>query len=115
MAQQLKVIRDISGIPVGGIPFPQGNSYNTTLAPNVVQTLVVPSGYNLALFSFTPQGVFVAQGNVDASLPGGIFIQTNDELNPTVRQVTPGQTLSFISSVDAYVQVRFVQNNANPS
>ena len=116
MRQNLNVACDINAVPVGGIDWPlNGNSYATTLEANINQTLTVPSGCNLAIFSYAPQQVFVANTTGSLNLPGGSFSITRGELNPGVRQVSPGDTLNFISSVVAYVQVRFVNNNVRPS
>lgn len=115
MVQQLKIARDITGIPIGAIACPQGNSFRTTLVSNVAQTMTVPDGYNLAIFSFTPQGTWFSQGDAAITLPTGSFEQDDSELNPVSRQVTEGATLNFIASATTYVQVRFSTNKVSPS
>lgn len=115
MAQKLKIARDITGVPMGAIQFPAGNSFRTTLTANVAQTTTVPAGCNIAIFSFTPQGTFVSQGDNALTLPTGSFAQDDSDLNPVARQVTPGATLNFIASATTYVQVRFQTNDVVPS
>lgn len=113
MRQKFSVIRDINGIPTGGLTFAEDSTcFATTLVSNVAQTLTVPDNCNMALFSFTPQGTFVSQGSDAITLPGASFANTPAELNPVCRQVIPGETLNFISFNNTYVQVRFFINNS---
>lgn len=114
MTQTFNVLTDVNGIPTGGLQFADANvNYATTLTASVAQTLTVPANCSRAVFSFSPLGVFVSEGAASLSLPSGSFASYAGELNPIDRQVTPGQTLNFISSVTAYVQVRFMSEVNN--
>lgn len=81
--------------------------YQVGLSPATEETLVVPENINIALFSYTAPTVWVGVGSTPITLPVGGFTQTPAVLNHALKEVTPGETLRFISSVAAEVGVVF--------
>jgi hypothetical protein len=81
------------------------NAY--VLAAGVAQTITVPTGYRVLAFSST--GNFFADFNgATAIVPStSITNGTADVLNPTVRLVEPGQTISIIAPSNCIVTVSF--------
>lgn len=88
-----------------------GQCVKTTLSAAVEQHTTTPPSFNRAFFSCTPgTNVFVAIG-ATAELPGSSFTVCQDELNPSIRQISiqGGQTISCISDTDAFVNIRYDQ------
>ncbi|NIV15596.1 MAG: hypothetical protein GWN62_31355 [Aliifodinibius sp.] len=114
MTTQMRLRKDSNSNVTYGIAFSNTGSY-TTLAASTEQTLTVPQEVTDALFQYSVgTNVFVDVGSTPLSLPGGIFTSTTADLNPIIRQVTPGETLRFISDTPAYVKVSFY-NTDRPS
>jgi hypothetical protein len=111
MARTMVLNKDINGNVTYGIPFPipkeGGLAFSVILAQGVEQTLTVPANCNLAVFSFTPIGVWVSNSLNVLSLPVAVFSATEGVLNPAVREVKPGDTLRFISGSASAVGITF--------
>lgn len=106
MSNRLAVVKDVNGNVIYGLPFAV-IGYETTLAPSTAQSLTVPGDAEIALFSYS-SGIDVFVDPVTtAAIPGGSFAATTADLNPVMRLVTPGKTLSFISAEAGYVKVSF--------
>lgn len=111
MTTKLEFTQDINSFNAYAPPFTD-TGFNTTLAANVAQSLIIPSipisDYKrwTAVFSYSPgKQVFVAN-NATATVPGGAFSQSASDLLPTARSVLPGDTLSFITpDANSYVRV----------
>lgn len=105
MAQPLPIstkflmTRDLSGTNGFGVQFPQDGK-SAVLAVGVARSVTVPSNYPnwLAVFSYTPGSSIWVDGTTTAVAPTGSFSATTAELNPSARQVTAGQVLSFITA-----------------
>jgi hypothetical protein len=107
----LNIAKSNNSIPTWAIPFPV-NGFKSTLVANIEQTISVPVGVNVAIFSYSPGAtVQVKEGSNSETMPSGSFQPTNSRLNPTGCWVTPGSTLRFITSQAAdYVYVSFYTN-----
>ena len=108
MTTRLSMIRDINGFNTFGLPF-SDTSFQTKLSIGVPQSLTIPPLENandssyLAIFSFDPGSrVYVAR-NATATFPSLGFSNDVTELNPTARQVFPGDVLSFLTDIDTVV------------
>lgn len=88
---------------------------NATLTANTALSLTIPANMTRAFFSFSNgTDVYVRYDGSAATLPGGSFTISRQELNPVARYgITPGNTLSFISPTTAYVSVSFFTDNIN--
>ncbi len=110
MSTKFNMTRDINGYNGFGLKFAD-DSYQTTLAANVAQTLTVPSNYPnwIAIFVVSPGSNIWIANNDEATVPGGSFLQDSSELNPVARQVKSGDILSFITAdaTNPYVNVLF--------
>ena len=81
---------------------------DTTLAPNVEQTTIVPENVNVAVLEYAVgTNVFVDIGTAPISLPGAAFSDSTKRLNPSGVKVIPGQTLRFICDTASYVEVSY--------
>lgn len=106
MTAQLSMTRDVNGYPVYGLVIndkdaPGGvNNFSTTLAAGVEQHFTVPTSSRTwgAIFSFEAGTSIWVANNDTAVTPGGSFAATSSQLNPSVRQVSGGDILSFITS-----------------
>lgn len=102
--------RDVAGMNGFGVQWPQ-DGQATTLASGVAQSVTVPKNYPnwLAVFSYTPGSNIFVDGTTTAAVPGGSFSATTAELNPSARQCTAGEVLSFITpdTTSPYVKVSF--------
>lgn len=104
-----ELLRDLSGQNSYGL-VQSTLKYSSTLAANVLQSQVVPGNFSrgVALFTYDPgAAVWVAINDGDAEIPGASFALTNSELNPTLREVYPGQSISFITD-DTFAKVSVV-------
>ena len=109
VSNNLKIDLDDGGNPTYGIDFCDVG-FHSFLAASTEETVVVPPGRHLAIFSFgVGTDVFVLEddGSGAAILPGAGFTATTQDLNPIARNVTPGQTLHFISRTNSDVKVSF--------
>lgn len=98
-AQQLSVLPDSFAIPAP-------NFVNSrSLAANTAESITVPSDRNLVVFSATAD--FYANYTATAAVPGDVTDGTASELNPTVRSVAPGSTISVISPSACVVTAAF--------
>lgn len=70
------------------------------------ESTTVPAGYNLAVFSYTAQAVYVRVG-ATAVVPGDVTDGTAAELAPLAYRVSVGDVISFIASADAKVTIAF--------
>lgn len=106
MAIKFILLRDSTGENTYGYPFSDIGA-QVTLSASTAQSYTVPNNVNVAVFSFTKgSDVYVNPSNT-AQLPGGSFVATLQDLNPVLRPVVPGQTLSFISATTAGVSLSF--------
>lgn len=112
MAYRAKLLlsKDVNGNVTYGIMGNLGPDQNssTTLATSVAQSITVPDWAYQALFTFnTGSNVFVNR-SAAATIPGGAFANDTNELNPVLRGVIPGGSVSFITGdTNAYVTVTF--------
>ena len=109
MAQSTKfnMTKDVAGYNGFGVKFAT-DGYKGILAVGVEQHVTVPSNYPnwLAVFSYTPGSNIWVDGTTTAVAPTGAFAATTADLNPSARQVSAGQTLSFITSDTTSPQVK---------
>lgn len=106
MSNRLLVVKDVNGNVIYGLPFAT-DGYETTLAANTEQHVTVPNDAQIAVFSYTGGVDVFVDPATTATLPSSSFAPTTADLNPVMRLVTPGTTLSFISAGTPYVKVSF--------
>ena len=109
VSSNLKIDKDDASIPTYGIDFCDQGS-QVALAAATELTLTVPLDRRTALFQYSVgTNVFILEddGSGSVTIPGGAFTSTEADLNPIVRNVTPGQTLHFISDTPAFVKISF--------
>lgn len=91
VSTNLVITKAQNQIAVYGLPFsPQ--SYQIALTANTDAAVAIPSGLNVAIFSYSAGAtVSVNQGLVGDvnTLPTGSFTQTTARINPPVCSVTP--------------------------
>lgn len=111
-SQRLVIGTDPNFTPTYSINFlPAKFKFKAFLTATVESTVTVPDNVDTVIFEFTPTGVWVAESTTPITLPIGAFTSTESELNPGVRNVTPGQTLRFISSANTEVGIIFAKVN----
>jgi hypothetical protein len=100
MSTKFYMTRDINGYNGFGIPFAPEDKYSAILNAGVAQSIVVPDNYKnwIAIFSYTPGASVWVDGHTTAVAPAGAVAATTAELNPAARQVSGGQTISFITA-----------------
>lgn len=77
------------------------------LAANTAETVTVPTGRNIVVFSGTAD-FYVRYNGGAAAVPAADVTDGNgSELNPTVRSVTPGGTFSIIAPATTVVTMAF--------
>lgn len=99
--------KDLNGSVTFGFPFVVSHK-NVTLTPNVAQSIIVPEATDTVLITYSGGSNVWVNGYGTAVLPTGTFSDTGCELNPVVRSVKVGQTLSFISNAADQVNVNFL-------
>lgn len=109
MPTVLQLGKDLNGFCTYRMDF-SDTGYQTALSAGTAQNILVPENVNEAWFSYSAGSNVFVNPNGTASLPGGSFTQTYQDLNPVARRVSPGQQLSFVSSQTAYVNVSFYRN-----
>jgi hypothetical protein len=111
MSTKFNMTRDINGYNGFGI-LPTYDIQSTSLADSVAQSITVPSNFQnwIAIITYSPgSSIFVDFTGVDAAAPSTAFASATASLNPSARQVSAGQSISFITT-DAdspYVCVEF--------
>lgn len=85
--------------------------YQAVLLANVETTMVIPENVDTAILSYSNPTVWTAIGSVAITVPVGDFANTPAVLNHAVKEVIPGETLRFISSIDTEVGVVFFNRN----
>lgn len=107
VSTKFNMTRDVAGYNGFGIQWPQ-DGYKGVLAVGVEQHVSVPSNYPnwIAVFSYTPGANIWVDGTTTAVAASGAFAATTAELNPSARQCTAGQVLSFITSDTTSPQVK---------
>jgi hypothetical protein len=100
------LMRDSAGECVYGYPFSDVGA-QVILSPNTPQSYTVPQNVDTVVFSFSKGSDVYVNPVATAGLPGGAFAATLQDLNPVLRPVVPGQTLSFISATNAGVTLSF--------
>lgn len=98
--------KDINGNVTYSYPFSETGA-QVILSPDTPQSYTVPENVNSVVFSFSKGSDVYVNPNGTATLPGGAFTATIQDLNPVVRPVLPGQQLSFISATTAGVTLSF--------
>ena len=94
----------VNGLPTSALPAP--NYVNAvSLGVATAESVTIPSGAKVAVFSST--GNFYANYAGTATVPGDTTDGTASELNPTVRELETGETISVISPAAAVVTVAF--------
>jgi hypothetical protein len=107
------ITKDVNGLNAYGTRFvPNEYQYQVGLAAAAEQTLTVPNNVDTAIFSYTSPTVWVGTGSTPINLPTLGFTQTPAVLNHAVKEVVPGETLRFISSVVAEVGVVFFNRSS---
>lgn len=99
--------KDVNGSVTFGFPFVVSHQ-NVTLTPNVAQSITVPAATDTILVTYSGGANVWVNGNGTAVLPTGTFSDTGCELNPVVRSVSVGQTISFISNAADQINVNFL-------
>ena len=102
-----------SYLAIGNAPAaPFTKESNTlVLAASTEETLAVPSGYRMVLFTSTAD--FWATIGGTAAVPAAdITNGSSAELNPVLRRVDDGDTISVISATDAIVHMAFFKDRS---
>lgn len=95
----------LDGYGILAVPL-SDNSNVLILAPLVAKSITVPTGATIAVFSST--STFWANTATTASVPDSdVTDGSASELNPEVREVTAGDTISVIAPVDSIVNITF--------
>jgi len=76
-----------------------------SLGVATAESATVPAGANFCIFSYTTD-IYV-NSSATATVPGDTTDGTASELNPTIRQVTAGDTLSIISPAASVVTLSY--------
>lgn len=85
---------------------PTSNDINgVLLAANVAESITIPSGSKFAMFNATAD--FYANYSTTAAVISDTTDGTGSELNPTVRTLASGDTISVISGEVCRVTVAF--------
>lgn len=107
MSTKFNMTKDVAGYNGFGVKF-ASDGYSGVLATGVAQSVTVPSNYPnwLAVFSYTPGSNIWVDNVTTAAVPAGAFSATTADLNPSARQVSAGQTLSFKTSDTTSPQVK---------
>lgn len=107
MTTKFNMTRDVAGYNGFGVKFAD-DGFSGVLANGVAQSVTVPSTYPnwIAVFSYTPGSNIWVDGTNTASVPGGAFSATTSDLNPSARQVSAGQVLSFKTTDTTSPQVK---------
>lgn len=108
----LVIGRDQSGAVDFSLPLCD-KKYGVKLTPNTAVNMNVPSIYTKAIFSYSVgSNVWVEfTNNKTAELPTTTFSELTAELNPVARYgLIPGNTISVICDLDAYVNILFFKN-----
>jgi hypothetical protein len=106
---RLMLTKDNNGNVTYGMPF-SNNIWGTTLAANVAQSCTVPGNSSMqliAVFSYSSGCDVFVNPVTTAAVPGSSFAQSATELNPVMRTVTGGSTLSVISPASGYITISF--------
>lgn len=106
LGSALQIIRDINGYPAYGL-YGVSEKKRAAIGANTVENFVVPPERNAVLFSYNSGANVWVDFENTATLPSAGFNDTTAELNPIMRNCTPGQTISCISSQNAEVGVLF--------
>lgn len=107
MANTLMLGKDVNSNVTYELPV-SNSIYRTTLAPNVAQTLTIPSNTTRAFFSYSNGTDVWVDFKSTATLPTGAFQPATSELTPVARwKLNQGENISFISPTTAYVEVAF--------
>ena len=111
MATIFLITRDTSGAVGFGLPFSDQGA-RIVLGASSLQTFTVPTGpalRYLAIFSYSAgANVWVQLNGSALTLPSSSAESTQSELNPTAREVLPGDVIQLISSAaDAAVSVKY--------
>ncbi len=69
------------------------------LGGGAAKPITVPTGYTVAIFSYTAQEVYVRVG-ATATVPGDVSNGAAAELAPVAYRVAAGDVISLISAVD---------------
>ena len=75
------------------------------LAANIAESITIPSGSKFAMFNATAD--FYARYTGTAAVISDTTDGTGSELNPTVRTLSVGDTISVISGETCYLTVAF--------
>ena len=107
---ELRLRKDKNSNVTYGLDFPP--PFQSAIAGGlnaaVEQTFVIPANATDALFEYAVgTNNFVTIGSTPITVPTVGFSFTDLELNPTIRKVTPGETLRVISDTSSFVIVRF--------
>lgn len=99
MATKFSMVRDINGYNSFALPYSDTN-YNMLLAANVAQTVTMPTdnAKYLVVFSFESGSNVWTAPNTTAVIPSGAAAAGVSQLNPTVRIMSSGDTLSLITN-----------------
>ena len=115
MAQKFLLGRDISGAVTYGISAPTNIAFSvqfTVTTPGTPVTVNVPNTAGIAVFKSDPGASIWVNLNGPAVVPTTSTPVNNlTELNPTVRNVNPGSTISVDATVAANVQISFYETN----
>jgi hypothetical protein len=101
MAYEFQMIPDTRGQNTFGL-YPLDKGTRTTLSVGVAQTFTVPVNEGPlanwgALFTYEPGATVWVAFNDTATLPSGSPAATVCEMNPAMRYVKPGDTISLIT------------------
>ena len=99
-SKKLNIARSTNSIPTWGIDFPL-LAQTAFLDTDLPQSVTVPGGCNLAIFSYSSgPNVIVNTGVSSESTPilGAPFTDSQARINPPAARVAEGDTLFFRSS-----------------
>ncbi len=112
---QLIIGRDKNGNVTYGLNFPADTeqAVKFALLASTAVAVTVPAWASVAIFTFNSgANVWVDDKNT-ATLPTLTVTGTTSELNPIVRNVKPGSTISLITDVNAIANIVFYPDPRN--
>lgn len=102
--KQLKITTGVNGVSALGVPTP--NSVNgVVLAASVAESITIPTGAKHVLFSATAD--FYANYSTTATVITDTTNGSGSELNPTLRTLATGDTISVISAAVCNITATF--------
>ena len=77
------------------------------ITPNVEKTIVVPDDMTTMSITSDVGAYFMGIGSTAITIPTADMTPTNLSFSPSIRKVTPGDTLRFIASRSGFLEISF--------